>query len=84
MIIKRSLFTPLENCLDTTVHSIYNNGLCKIIYNKSSNNQIVGMHYLGPNAGDVMQGYHIAARNGNGMTLETMDNSICIHPSNSE
>jgi len=30
---------------------------CKVICDKNKSEKVVGMHYLGPNAGEVMQGF---------------------------
>ena len=40
------------------------------------------MHYLGPNAGEVMQGYATAMKCG--MTKAQLDATIGIHPTNAE
>jgi thioredoxin reductase (NADPH) len=32
----------------------------KIICDKSENEKILGIHYVGPNAGEVMQGFAVA------------------------
>lgn len=49
---------------------------------KSEDERIVGLHYLGPNAGDVMQGYVLALK------LKArkvdMDSMINIHPTSAE
>jgi pyruvate/2-oxoglutarate dehydrogenase complex dihydrolipoamide dehydrogenase (E3) component len=34
----------------------------QVIADKLSNNRILGIHYTGPNAGEVMQGYAVAMR----------------------
>lgn|SRR6218665_2775490 len=34
----------------------------QVITDHSPNGQIIGMHYTGPNAGEVMQGYAVALR----------------------
>ncbi len=50
-------FTPLEWQLnhDREPGSCY----CKVIVNKKTQ-VVIGIHYLGPNAGEVMQGYAVA------------------------
>ncbi|XP_035706983.1 thioredoxin reductase 1, cytoplasmic-like [Folsomia candida] len=54
----------------------------KMITLKSEDERIVGLHYLGPNAGDVMQGYVLALK------LKArkvdMDSMINIHPTSAE
>lgn len=54
----------------------------KIITNLQDNERVVGMHYLGPNAGEVMQGYAAAMKCG--MTKEQLDQTIGIHPTTAE
>lgn len=39
---------------------------------------IVGLHYAGPNAGEVMQGFAVAMKIG--LTKEMLDETIGIHP----
>lgn len=36
----------------------------KAICHVSDNNKVVGLHYLGPNAGEVMQGFAVAVKLG--------------------
>lgn len=40
------------------------------------------MHYAGPNAGEVIQGYSVAIKMG--MTKEQLDETVGIHPTCSE
>ena len=40
------------------------------------------MHYLGPNAGEVMQGYATAMKAG--ITKKHLEQTIGIHPTNAE
>ena len=44
--------------------------------------KVVGIHYLGPNAGEVIQGLAVAMRAG--CTKDDMDYTIGIHPTNAE
>jgi pyruvate/2-oxoglutarate dehydrogenase complex dihydrolipoamide dehydrogenase (E3) component len=44
--------------------------------------RVLGMHYLGPNAAEVIQGYAVAFRNG--MTRADLEETIAVHPSTSE
>ncbi|XP_051784995.1 thioredoxin reductase 1, cytoplasmic-like isoform X2 [Erpetoichthys calabaricus] len=50
----------------------------KIICNKQDNDRIVGFHILGPNAGEITQGFAVAMKCG--MTKVQLDNTIGIHP----
>lgn len=43
---------------------------------------MLGIHYLGPNAGEVMQGYAIAVRCK--LKYEDIEETIGIHPTTSE
>ena len=42
----------------------------------------MGFHYLGPNAGEVTQGYGAAMKCG--ITKEQLDNTVGIHPTCAE
>ena len=50
----------------------------QLVCNRSDNNRVVGFHYLGPNAGEVTQGYAVAIKMG--ATKEHFDDTIGIHP----
>lgn len=41
-------------------------------------NKVIGFHYLGPEAGEVTQGFSVAI--GLGISKEQMDLSFAIHP----
>lgn len=43
---------------------------------------VQGLHYLGPNAGEVMQGYAVALRLG--ATKDDFDDTVGIHPTSAE
>ncbi|KAJ8400660.1 hypothetical protein AAFF_G00394290 [Aldrovandia affinis] len=74
-----SLFWPLEFTIpDRDNNRCYS----KIICNKLDNDRVVGFHYLGPNAGEVTQGYGAAMKCG--MTKEQLDLTIGIHPTCAE
>ena len=57
---------------------------------------IIGLHYVGPNAGEVMQGFGVAMKAGLTksewqdwfwfllLPSETLDNTVGIHPVNAE
>lgn len=44
----------------------------------SDNLRVLGFHYLGPNAGEVTQGFSVAMRAG--MTYEHILDTVGIHP----
>lgn len=54
----------------------------KVICDKSKNEKIVGFHYCGPNAGEVMQGFGLAIKVG--CTKDDLDNLVGIHPTCAE
>uniref|UniRef100_H2YTP2 Thioredoxin reductase 1, cytoplasmic n=1 Tax=Ciona savignyi TaxID=51511 RepID=H2YTP2_CIOSA len=54
----------------------------KVITNLLDNERVVGIHYLGPNAGEVMQGFAVAMKCG--MTKEHLNTTIGIHPTAAE
>ena len=43
---------------------------------------VIGLHYVGPNAGEVMQGFSAAMKAG--IDKQTLDNTVGIHPVNAE
>ncbi|KAM7006305.1 thioredoxin reductase 3 isoform 1-T1 [Tautogolabrus adspersus] len=74
-----SLFWPLE----FTVPGRDNNRCySKLICNKLDNDRVIGFHYLGPNAGEVTQGFGAAMKCG--ATKEQLDSTIGIHPTCAE
>jgi thioredoxin reductase (NADPH) len=78
--VYHTTFKPLEwNFLKS-----HQDNLCyvKLIVNKADNERVIGLHYAGPNAGEVMQGYAVAVTAG--LTKEAWDNTIGIHPTTSE
>lgn len=72
-------FWPLEW---TVAHRPENACYAKLICVKSLKERVVGLHYLGPNAGEVTQGYGIALKMG--ATKADFDNLIGIHPTTAE
>jgi len=62
----------------------HDNNTCyvKVICVIPENQRIVGMHYLGPDAGEVMQGFAAAMKSG--LTKEVLDSTIGIHPTSAE
>ena len=38
--------------------------LAKLVVDKTRNNQVIGFHYLGPNAGEITQGFALALKCG--------------------
>ena len=74
-----STFKPLEwNFLST--HSAEACYVKQVVY--EIDRRVVGLHYLGPNAGEVIQGYAVAMKLG--ATKEQFDATVGIHPTTSE
>uniref|UniRef100_A0A8C7Y0W5 thioredoxin-disulfide reductase (NADPH) n=1 Tax=Oryzias sinensis TaxID=183150 RepID=A0A8C7Y0W5_9TELE len=76
--VYHSLFWPLEF---TVANRDNNKCYSKIIVNKLDN-RVIGFHYLGPNAGEVTQGFGAAMKCG--ITKEQLDGTIGIHPTCAE
>ncbi|XP_039337242.1 thioredoxin reductase 3 [Mauremys reevesii] len=77
--VYHTLFWPLE----WTVPGRDNNTCyAKIICNKHDNNRVIGFHVLGPNAGEITQGFGAAIKCG--LTKELLDETIGIHPTCAE
>lgn len=84
-------FTPLEwglgpDFTDEAAMSLHQIDIqacsAKLICNKLANKQVVGFHYLGPNAGEVSQGFALAMRLG--ATKQDFDRTVGIHPTTAE
>ncbi len=54
----------------------------KLVINKNDGNKVVGFHYVGPQAGEVTQGF--AALVLKGATKEDFDRTVGIHPTMAE
>lgn len=54
----------------------------KLVVHKSDDNRVVGFHYLGPNAGEITQGWGCALRMG--ATHESFSRTVGIHPTVAE
>eukprot|EP00049_Salpingoeca_infusionum_P011480 m.199419 g.199419 ORF g.199419 m.199419 type:complete len:520 (+) comp14943_c0_seq1:358-1917(+) len=72
-------FTPLEW---TVPHRPENVCFAKILCDKTDDERVVGIHYLGPNAGEVTQGFGIALKMG--ATKAQFDKLVGIHPTTAE
>merc|ERR1719186_2532625 len=72
-------FQPLEW---TVAHRPEGACYAKLVCVKSENEKVVGFHYLGPNAGEVTQGYGGMIMMG--ATKEHFDNLVGIHPTTAE
>jgi thioredoxin reductase (NADPH) len=59
MQVYHAFFQPLEF---TVPHRPENECYAKLIVNKDDFNRVVGLHILGPNAGEITQGYAVAIK----------------------
>mmetsp|Transcript_45129 Transcript_45129/g.51842 ORF Transcript_45129/g.51842 Transcript_45129/m.51842 type:complete len:508 (+) Transcript_45129:230-1753(+) len=76
--VYHSGFKPLEwNYVKTSEPDCY----VKVIVD-TTNDKLLGIHYLGPHAGEVMQGYATALKLG--ATKEQLDSIVGIHPTSAE
>jgi thioredoxin reductase (NADPH) len=53
-----------------------------VVVNKADQNRVVGIHFLGPHAGEVTQGFAVAILKG--ITKEDLDYTVGIHPTMAE
>lgn len=72
-------FQPLEAALPKRDE---NKSYCKLVCVKSEKERVVGFHYLGPNAGEVTQGFALGIKLG--ATKNDFDSLIGIHPTTAE
>lgn len=72
-------FTPLEWSLTESRNN--HQGFTKVIIDKRDN-KVLGIHYLGPNAGEVTQGYGVAMKKG--ITFKDLEDTVGIHPTSAE
>ncbi len=56
--------------------------VCVQICDKRRNNLVVGIHYIGPNAGEIMQGFALGMQLG--ATKQNFDKLVGIHPTAAE
>eukprot|EP00743_Colponemidia_sp_Colp-15_P007574 GILK01008189.1.p1 GENE.GILK01008189.1~~GILK01008189.1.p1 ORF type:complete len:513 (-),score=59.79 GILK01008189.1:269-1765(-) len=61
---------------------IKNPCFCKLVCDKTKNERVLGFHVLGPNAGEITQGFAVAMRLG--ATKEDFDLTVGIHPTQAE
>lgn len=73
-------FVPLEWSLSDSrsVHQAFT----KVIVDKSDNERVLGIHFVGPNAGEVLQGYGTAMKKG--ITFKDLADTVGIHPTSAE
>ena len=56
--------------------------LCKLVTLKNEGERVIGFHFVGPNAGEVTQGFAVAMRAG--ATKKHFDDTVGIHPTDAE
>jgi thioredoxin reductase (NADPH) len=72
-------FMPLEWSISES--RSHHQGFTKVIVDKS-NDKVLGIHFLGPSAGEVMQGYGTAVKKG--ITFSDLEDTVGIHPTSAE
>jgi len=74
-------FLPLEWSISQHRHD--SNAFAKVVVDKKSSDEtVLGMHYVGPNAGEIMQGYGVPMKKG--LTYRQLIDTVGIHPTSSE
>lgn len=72
-------FVPLEWSISES--RSHHEGFTKVIVEKSTD-KVLGIHFLGPSAGEVMQGYGTAMKKG--LTFKDLEDTVGIHPTSAE
>ncbi|KAK5973200.1 Thioredoxin reductase 1 cytoplasmic [Trichostrongylus colubriformis] len=75
-----SHFTPFEYVVPQDPNSAH--CYAKVVCLRNSPRKILGMHIVGPNAAEIIQGYAVALNVG--ITFEQLIDTIAIHPCTSE
>jgi thioredoxin reductase (NADPH) len=73
-------FVPLEWSM--SMSRSHSDAFTKVIVDKNDNEKVLGIHFVGPNAGEVMQGYGVAMKKG--VTFKELTDTVGIHPTSSE
>lgn len=78
--IYHAVFRPFEWVLNETrpKDACYIKMICK----KDEDERVIGLHYLGPNAGDIIMGYAVAVKAK--LTKKQFENTVGIHPTSAE
>lgn len=79
LVVYHKYFVPLEWTISPTRGE--HTGFCKAIVDKHTD-KVLGLHYLGPNAGEVMQGFGTAMKLG--CKFEDIIETVGIHPTTAE
>ena len=75
--IYRSSFKPMKH----TISGLEERTMMKIIVCKNCD-QVLGIHMVGPEAGEIIQGFAVAVKIG--ITKKQLDSTIGIHPTSAE
>lgn len=78
--VYHSEFLPLEWAI--SYGRSENFAYTKVITEKAAPQRVLGIHYLGPQAGEVMQGYGAAIKCG--LTYGKLQDTVGIHPTSAE
>lgn len=73
-------FKPLE--WELSESRSCSSAFTKVIVDKNNNDKVLGIHFLGPSAGEVMQGYGTAMKKG--ITMKDLHETVGIHPTSAE
>lgn len=79
LVVYHKYFVPLEWSISPSRGD--HQGFCKAIVDKTTG-KVLGLHYLGPNAGEVMQGFGTAMKLG--CTFDDIIETVGIHPTCAE
>jgi thioredoxin reductase (NADPH) len=77
--VYHSYFRPLEWNISGRPDNVC---YAKVITNLKDNERVIGFHIVGPNAGEITQGFGAAIKSG--LTKEILDNTVGIHPTTAE
>lgn len=72
-------FVPLEWSISEA--RSHHQAFTKVIIDKNTD-KVLGMHFLGPSAGEVMQGYGASMKMG--ITFKDLEETVGIHPTSAE
>ncbi|KAL3806539.1 hypothetical protein ACHAXA_006592 [Cyclostephanos tholiformis] len=79
LVVYHKYFVPLEWSISAS--RSHTQGFCKAVVDKLTD-KVLGLHYLGPNAGEVMQGFGTAMKLG--CTFDDIVETVGIHPTTAE
>jgi len=81
IVVYHAMAKPLEWALNEEGRKD-DMGFFKVICDKTKDEKVVGLHILGPNCGEVMQGFAVAVKAG--CTKAHLDDCVGIHPTFAE